>query len=155
MKLDWARIAKIFACVASGLIAALLGKDWIVGNNDAVSLIATIFSVLAGFLVAVMALIADDRFVRYRGNRFLHFDSKNVRSRLIRHKLLFQLYLVIMLLAFIVTLKLGIPTKASDVLHQVMLGLSVSAFLLSFSLPSQITAEYLRKLAEVENNSGT
>jgi len=153
VNIAWGRVAKFLACAGAGIASGYFGRDWIVNNSDAINLIATIFSVLAGFLIAVMALIADERAIAMKGRRFAHFEGKNIRARLVRHKHLFQLYLVIMLLAFLVTLKLGIPARVSDLMHQTMLGLSVMAFLLSFSLPSQIMSEYLRKLAETDQPS--
>lgn len=147
MKVAWLRLLRGGAYTLGGFAAAYYGKDWIVGNKEAVSLIATIFSVLAGFLVAVMALVADERFINKRNASIAHFESKALKARLIRHKLLFQLYLIVMLLAFAVTLKLGLPPRVSAGLEQVMLGLSVFAFLVSFSLPSQIMSEYMRKIS--------
>lgn len=148
MKANQQRLLQGALCAAAGIAAAYFGRDWIVGNSDAVSLIATIFSVLAGFLVAVMALVADDRMISKRSLRAAHFEAKNIKARLIRHKLLFQLYLVVMLLAFAITLKLGLPTNISSILERAMLGLSVFAFLVSFSLPTQIMDEYMKKISE-------
>lgn len=142
----WGRLWYGMICLVLGAGAFWWGRDWIVGNYEAVALIATVFSVLAGFLVAVMALVADDRMLR-RNARAAHFEIQNIRSRLKRHKYLFHLYLVVMLLAFVATLRLNLPDTLNAWLHQTMLGLSVFAFLVSFSLPSQIMDEYLRKLA--------
>lgn len=152
MSIAWSRIVYGVVSALIGAAAGYFGRDWIVGNQEAVNLIATIFSVLAGFLVAVMALVADERMVQSRGSRYRYLETKNIRSKLTRHKLLFQLYLVVMLLAFAATLKLGLPSCVSDVLYCAMLGLAVFAFLVSFGLPSQITAEYMRKLAEIEKS---
>lgn len=150
MNLAWTRLIYIGASAAIAIAAAYYGRDWIIGNSEAVNLIATIFSVLAGFLIAVMALVADDRMIATKTARARYMHSQVIRTKLTRHKLLFQLYLVVMLLAFAVTLKLGLPERIGDAMQCVMLGLATFAFLISFSLPSQITSEYLRKLAEYD-----
>lgn len=154
MNIAWARLIYLGASGVVAGAAAYYGRDWIIGNKEAVNLIATIFSVLAGFLIAVMALVADDRMIATKTARARYMQSQVIRTKLTRHKLLFQLYLVVMLLAFAVTLKLGLPAKIGDAMHCVMLGLATFAFLISFSLPSQITSEYLRKLEEYDKPAG-
>ena len=150
MNIAWPRLIYLGASAAVAGAAAYYGRDWIIGNKEAVNLIATIFSVLAGFLIAVMALVADDRMIATKTARARYMQSQVIRTKLTRHKLLFQLYLVVMLLAFAVTLKLGLPARIGDAMQCIMLGLATFAFLISFSLPSQITSEYLRKLEEYD-----
>jgi len=44
-----------------GILLSYLGQPFIHGNQDAVNIIVTVFSILAGFLVAVITLVGDPK----------------------------------------------------------------------------------------------
>ena len=142
------RVVYIASSLAIGVACGYFGEPWIAKNKEAISAILTIFSVLAGFLVAVIALLADDRHLTGATWRAKHYNVKTIRKRLIRHRMLFSLYLVVLILALSVTLSLPIPEVALARLNQWTLGTSVFALLLSFGLPHTLTAEYLKRLQD-------
>lgn len=135
MKIDISRCL-FFVFAASLSIAAFLwGHPFIHDNKEAVTIIVTVFSVLAGFLVGLMALTADPSKLAARGSwKFLELNRPAVRQRLTRQLWMFELYLVTLALIFLSTL-----CKEMDELlvwiERTYMAFTVLSFLLSFRLP--------------------
>jgi hypothetical protein len=119
---------------------------WYQGNAGARSVLVTVFSILAGFLVAVMAIVADDRALSGRNWREDTFLLKSVRSQLVRHRLLFQLYLVILVLCFVDALHPNWPSSIELWSERMTLFFSIIGVATSFSLPGQLTRRHLERL---------
>ena len=154
MKLDWHRLAwhrlayaALSITVASVLTPVLL--PWYHGNSDARSVLVTVFSILAGFLVAVMAIVADDRSLVGRNWREDTFFLRSIRAQLTRHRLLFQLYLLILVLCFVDALH---PNWSPDLqlwVERVTIFLSLIGLMFSFLLPEQLTRRHLDRLTRL------
>jgi MFS family permease len=128
------------------VFCGIYGASWLKDDKDALTNILTFFAVLAGFLVAVIALVADDRGLRGSSWRAKHYNAKIIRRRLLRHRMLFSLYLLACFLAFLASLKLPISEQHWSWLNGSTLCVAVFAFLLSFSLPHNLSAEYLKRV---------
>jgi ABC-type Na+ efflux pump permease subunit len=146
LNIDIKRLIYAFFSIAISILVAYFGSKWIVGNKDAVGMIATIFSILAGFLIAVITIVADDRSLRGRNKHIRQYEVQNIKQRLFRHRAMFTTYLFVLLLALAATLKLPITDVWSARLDRVLLGFSVFAMLMSFRLPGQLTEEYIKRL---------
>ncbi|HIP80223.1 MAG TPA: hypothetical protein EYH07_17420 [Kiloniellaceae bacterium] len=125
-----------FAVVA-GLVVSIYGHKLIDENGDATSVIVTVFSILAGFLIAVMTLLGDQS-VLPGSWRIAEAQRKNIRAKLIRQKWLFYLYLLTLLVIFIAALTRDHWPEVTDWLERAYFGLATTAFLLSFRLPATL-----------------
>jgi predicted alpha/beta-fold hydrolase len=142
----WGRLSYLGGALAVSTAAGFVGADWLKDNKDALASILSFFSVLTGFLVAVIALAADDRNLRGANWRAKHYNAKTIRRRLMRHRMLFSIYLTACFLAFVDSLKMKLSDDHQAWLNGATLGVTIFAFLLSFSLPHNLSAEYIRRL---------
>lgn len=56
---DWWRLAKLAGNTGLSVFVGLYFQPMIAGNSDAVNTVVTVFSILAGFLIAVITFIAE------------------------------------------------------------------------------------------------
>lgn len=123
--------------VSAGVVAGWCGLDFVHNNEKARDVIVTVFSILAGFLIAIMTLLGDQS-VLPGSWRIAETQREAIRSKLIRQKWLFYFYLVTLSLIFIHTL---IETKylvLADWIERGYFGFAVTSFILSFKLPSTL-----------------
>ncbi|MDT4863696.1 hypothetical protein FQZ97_984140 [compost metagenome] len=118
-------------------------------NSNALTVLVTAFSILAGFLIAVMAIVGNERALRGRNWRQDTFYLVQVRRELKRHAALFYLYLTILAMAFLASLNLAWPRTIQVGVEGVLLFLACLAMLLSFSLPGQLTRRHIKDLEAV------
>lgn len=122
-------------CLAAGLAAFEWGGDLIRNNERATGVIVTVFSILAGFLVAVMTLLGDQSMLP-GGWRVAAKHHTRIRAKLTRQKWLFCLYLFTLTVIFASSLLDELKHNDAIVwLERCYFGLAVWAFLLSFRLP--------------------
>jgi len=142
--------------VTFGILVGFFGDRFFSGNDDATQVIVTVFSILAGFLIAVMSLLGDQSILP--GSWRISVASKEViQTKLIRHKWLFYLYLLTLAVIFISTLiKKELP-QWNCYLEKIYFGLATTAFLLSFRLPSSLMSVQMDRIDAVigmrKNNS--
>ncbi|KQV39187.1 MULTISPECIES: hypothetical protein [unclassified Rhizobium] len=130
-------IAYTTCAVVLGFAAGWLGQDLVHGNDDARDVIVTVFSILAGFLIAIMTLLGDQSVIPGSW-RIAQEKRESIRAKLIRQKWLFYLYLVTLSLIFLDTLlKVRFPEVAVW-LERAYFGFATTAFILSFKLPSTL-----------------
>lgn len=146
---SWGRIAYAAVAVAVGAALTPILFPWYHGNSDARSVLVTVFSILAGFLVAVMAIVSDDRSLSGRGWHQDTFVLRSVRAQLTRHRMLFQLYLVILVLTFVDALHPAWPEDLQCWIERATIFLSVIGLMFSFRLPEQLTRRHLDRLTAV------
>lgn len=130
--------------VLSGLVAWKF-QPLIHGNTDALNTIVTVFSILAGFLVAVITIVGDGVMLGKVSWRRDEQAISGVKRRLTRHKLMFQVYLVVLALVFAIQLH----GKSADWMpwcERLMLFLATFAFLASLTMPGQLFQERIKKL---------
>ncbi|HVI24579.1 MAG TPA: hypothetical protein VM576_00055 [Xanthomonadaceae bacterium] len=144
--------SKLDARVRFGVLAAILsvlvsyrGQPYLHQHPDALNTIVTVFSILAGFLVAIISIVGDSASLGRASWRRDQYLVEGVRRRLIRHKLLFQLYLVILGLVFLLQL-IGLKDEVVIWYERAILFLASFAFLVSLALPEQLMSERLRKV---------
>ncbi|MCY1532123.1 hypothetical protein D9M68_673740 [compost metagenome] len=96
-----------------------------------------------------MAIVASDRALKGRTWRQDTYYLQEVKKELLRHQLLFYLYLLVLALAFLAELELGWPGFAQSWLERVMLFLASLAMLFSFFLPGQLTRRHISDLEKI------
>lgn len=136
--IDWGRTIKIvLALLTSGLVGYLFGPS-IANNADAVNTVVTIFSILAGFLIAVITFIAEPTLQQAKDWQELQLMKATIQRQLFRQKVLFFLYLVTLGTALAMFL---VPSSSTEVLWWLRTGfLSLATFVLlaSFTLPGSL-----------------
>ena len=165
MEIAAGRIAFFGVSALAGVAASIWGQPAIVGNSAATSVIVTVFSVLAGFLVGLIAIIGDPSAVAARGSwQITELNRDGVAQRLTRCRWLFVLYLSVLVLIFLAAILKPLVAAYPQLgpvpswLERVYLGLAVTGFLLSFRLPWTLTRIQLERydavLEEQRRKSG-
>lgn len=136
--IDWDKV-KFAACATlwSGIVS-YLGQPLIHGNQDAINVIVTVFSILAGFLIAIITLIGDPKSMPAGSWQVARLGSERMYVRLHRQKWLFTTYLVTLLFIFIsMVIKNEFPVLRKGIEYTYMF-LSSFACIMSFRLPSTL-----------------
>ena len=114
------------------------GKEKIVNNDLAINVIVTVFSILAGFLVAIIAIIGDPAMLPKGTWRIAEMEYKKIHQRLVRHQWLFMAYLITLASIFLALILQRFCPVASIWLEKLFLGLGFIAFFYSLFLPSAL-----------------
>jgi len=148
-ELPWGHWLFGAGCILAGAAAFVWGGELIRGNERATGVIVTVFSILAGFLVAVMTLLGDQSTLP-GGWRMAAIYQTRITARLTRQKWLFCLYLITLTVIFASSLLS--ETKHLDqitLLERVYFGLATTAFMLSFRLPWTLMEIQVERLNSV------
>ena len=137
-KVDISKIKYAMAIALYSGIGSYFGQPLIHGNDNAINIIVTVFSILAGFLVAIITIIGDPSSLPSGGWQRARLGSEVLYNRLTRHRLLFLMYLTTLLLIFISILIKGKVPFLEPWIERFYLFFSISAFSLSFQLPSAL-----------------
>lgn len=132
-------------CLYSG-VGSYYGQPYIHNNSEAINIIVTVFSILAGFLVAVITIVGDPSGLPSGSWRLARVSSEQVYTRMNRHRLLFLMYLFTLLLIFIVSLINGYFPRFELWVERVYLFLAIAAFTISFQLPSALMSLHAERI---------
>jgi|SRR5690554_904010 len=137
-EIDKDKIKLAIYLVLWGGLGSYFCQPLIHGNQDAINVIVTVFSILAGFLVAVITLVGDPKSLPAGGWQVARLGSDLTYNRLIRHKWLFKAYLITLFLIFVsIVIKSKYPTVQLILEYGYMFSATISCFL-SFKLPSAL-----------------
>ena len=151
------RLVFILACLIASLIAAYYGQPLVRDNTDAVTVMITVITVFAGFLVAIITILGDPAMVPKGSWRKAEIRHRNLESILIRQTWLFYCYLVAIGLLFAGVL---IRKEPHDVVSDRLkawieagyLFFGVFSFLLTLALPRALSRiQLMRSSAEIED----
>lgn len=137
-KIDWWAVAVTFAAAAIAVVGAYWGQPLIHGNDTAINVIVTVFSILAGFLVAIIAIVGDPLLIPSGTWRIAEGTRDKTIQRLTRHKYLFHAYLIALALVFASTLLRDTHQCVGIWLERAYLFLSIFAFVISLRLPAAL-----------------
>lgn len=147
------RLVFIIFCLAAGVFAAAYGQPYMKENAEAVTILITVFTVFAGFLIAIIAVLGDPGLIPEGSWRVAEMRRDSIEVRLFWHFWLFVIYLVTIALLFVAVLmknETSLPIF-KEWLERGYLFLGVSSFLLSFALPwSVMQLQKARIDAEIE-----
>ncbi len=148
-KISWRKaLFSLGSVVVSALVAYFFHAKYH-NNSNALTILTTVFSILAGFLIAVFAIVADERALRGKSWKSNVADLEMIRRELRSHRRLFSLYLVVLTLAFIVALDFGWPLKLQERIEYVLVFLASMAMIWSFRLPGYLMARHMDALDRV------
>lgn len=120
------------------ILASHFGQPLVHGNQDAINVIVTVFSILAGFLVAVITLVGDPKSLPSGSWQVARLGSDLTYNRLIRHKWLFKGYLITLFLIFASIVAKNKFPATQVVLEYIYMFFSAISSFLSFKLPSAL-----------------
>ena len=103
-QIDIHKVKYAFVIALYSSVGSYFGQPLIHGNDNAINIIVTVFSILAGFLVAIITIIGDPSSLPSGGWQRARLGSEALYNRLTRHKLLFLMYLTTLLLVFVASL---------------------------------------------------
>ena len=156
--IDYKRVVFILIGLALGILVLVFGDRITTGNSEALRILVTVFSILAGIMIAVVTAIGSPEDL-YKGSWRIASLHRREKLRIInRYIVLFYVYLVVISLAFISAL-LGKVVSHSELIPYVeraTISLGVAALFWSFGLPSAIwRAQKDRLDEEVENRKAS
>lgn len=137
-KVDWQRISTTIFAVGVSIFVGFRFQPMVSNNPDAVNTVVTIFSILAGFLIAVITFIAEPTLKRARDWQQLQLMKSTIRRQLFRQKMLFYLYLITLGIALAMFLTPQSYTDLLKHLQTAFLSLATFVFLASFTLPGSL-----------------
>lgn len=135
---DWWRLAKLIIALGVSGFVGYRFQPMVSNNPDAVNTVVTIFSILAGFLIAVITFIAEPTLQAAKNWQELQLMKETVRRNLFRQKLLFFPYLLTLGIALAMYLTPPASIEVLKWLQMVFLALAAFVFLASFSLPGSL-----------------
>ena len=109
-------------------------------NIEAIRILVTVFSILAGFLIAIITMLGDPRAL-YKGSwRVASAHRRQIHQGLMRYAVLFYMYLVVIALAFIAALLARVTSDEAIVrlVERFVFSAGVAALFWSFGLPTAI-----------------
>jgi len=137
-KQDSNKYKKFIATVLWSGLLTYFARPYIHGNQDAINIITTIFSILAGFLVAIITVIGDPASLPKGSWRAAKIGSDLTYNRLIRKKWLFFIYILTLIFVFIGTLIKGKNSCVEFYIEVIYTFLAINAFIASLMLPSAL-----------------
>ncbi len=135
---DWSRLSKVAAAVCVSGAVGYFFQPMVAHNTDAVNTVVTIFSILAGFLIAVITLIAEPTLRQAKTWQELQLMKTTVQRKLRRQQLLFFLYLVTLGVALGTFLVPDTQAELRRWLETFFLGFATFVFIASFDLPGSL-----------------
>lgn len=136
---NWIGLCLFLFALCCGTISYAFGEAFIHKNKDAITVITTVFSIFAGFVVAITSIlgtpVGDTVTQTWQS---LESRRDNVFRRLTKQKWLFMCYLFTLLLIFFQTLIATSYPNLSIFLERLFLGTAVFAFIMSIGLPGAL-----------------
>lgn len=127
----------LFALLTAGL-GSYFGQPLIHTHPEAVELLVTIFSILAGFLLAIISIIGESS-GRLPGSwRVAKAERDEARRKLRRHKYLFFIYLITLAIIFVSYLLKDTGGALLVWIERIYVFLGVFGFALSLTLPEAL-----------------
>lgn len=115
-------------------------------NSNAVTVVTAAFSILAGFLVAILGIGWDERVIRSKTWRSSVVELELIRTDIRKHQVMFYLYLSVLALAFASSLDFK-SAHIDEYIDFGVLFLSCIALMYSFRLPGYLMR---RNMAELD-----
>jgi hypothetical protein len=152
------RLLFIIICAAVATTAAYFFQPFMNGNSEAITIVITIFTVFAGFLIAVIAVLGDPALIPQGSWRIAENRRNSIETKLFWHFWLFILYLLTIGLLFVGALLKDTKTLVEFRvwIERGYLFFGVFSFFLTFALPwsvmqmqkDRIDAEIERRRAQ-------
>lgn len=133
------RIAIVVICFAVAAWVATYGEPLIRHNADAIVILITVFTVMAGFLVAIISILGDPALIPEGSWRSAEVRRDAIEARLVMHVWLFVAYLLAIALLFAGVVVRDAPENLVSEAAKIWIGrgylfCGVASFLFTFGL---------------------
>ncbi len=134
------RVTFILVGLLVGGVTFWFGEPYTAGNIDALKILVTAFSILAGILIAIITAFGDAQDLLEGSWRIASAHRRQKVNNIDRCVILFYVYLTVITLAFISALLNKISTEVAMThwVERITLSAGVSALFWSFGLPIAI-----------------
>lgn len=145
----------LLALIFGGAVA-YYAEPYVRNNPEAIGALLTIFTVFAGFLVAIVTILGDPSLIPSGSWRSAENNRDEIEARIIRNVWLFTSYLVAIGLLFVAIVLSKIPTELVGESVRIWIArayifFGAFSFLLTFALPhSLLRLQRARVDAEIE-----
>lgn len=152
------RVILFIGAVAASMVSGYVGGGSFYASEVAVSVVVTMFAILSGFLLAILAVIgSSDMLLDSATSRHARVYRVTVKARFIRFGTLFSLYLTaLILITSLVTFKGLFATGISLWISRCALFMVTLSLMCSYSIPISLYAMYMerydRKTRIIEKN---
>lgn len=117
-------------------------------NSNAITVVTAAFSILAGFLVAILGIGWDERLIRSKSWRSSVVELTLIKGDMRKHQAMFYLYLFVLVLVFFSSLDFKIPW-VDDCLDFFVIFFSCIALVYSFKLPGYLMRKNMSELDRI------
>jgi hypothetical protein len=148
MKVAIIRLLVFAGCSVTAAAAAYYGEPLVRHNTDAILILTTVFTVFAGFLVAIIVILGDPSMVPEGSWRIPETRRDGVEGQLIVHAWLFIAYLLAIGFLFagvLIRESHSVPEIIKVWINRTYLFLGVLSFLMTFGLAKSMVAFQLAR----------
>lgn len=136
--IDWSKLRFFTYALVLSCEGAYFAKPLMHSNSEALSVIVTAYSILAGFLVGIITLIGDPKSLPSGSWQIARLNSDVIYRRLKRHRFLFTAYLVTIALIFLSILLRKDHADINSIIEYAYLFLAIFCFMYSLKLPTTL-----------------
>lgn len=151
-KISYSKIVAFILILIVSATFAFYAQPLMHGNEAAINVIVTVFSILAGFLVAIIAVVGDPALLPPGSWRSAEIERVRLDRRLIRHRTLFMAYLLTLGLVFLSLLASKSYSLFNIWLERVYLFLGMLAFVYSLRLPGVLIDAQRERINSIIEN---
>jgi len=148
------RLIAYSICAAVSAAGAYYAEPFVKENPDAILILTTVFTVFAGFLVAIITILGDPALIPEGSWRVAEGRRDKIESQLIAHVWLFVIYLLAIALLFAGVVVRKAPAVPEDVkvwINRIYLFVGIFSFLLTFGLAKSLLVFQLSRVeAEIK-----
>ncbi|HEX4157336.1 MAG TPA: hypothetical protein VHY79_02600 [Rhizomicrobium sp.] len=133
------RAVLVIGCFAISWVSAYFIEPYVAANSNALLIMETVFTVFAGFLVAIIAVVGDPALIPDGSWRTAEVRRDKIEGSLINHMWLFVLYLLAIGLIFVGVVIREIPTRIIPNLVKIWINrtylfVGIASFIFTFGL---------------------
>jgi ABC-type multidrug transport system fused ATPase/permease subunit len=142
---NWVFIA---VSVLASIKAGMASGDLLAASDAALEGILSVFSILAGVLVAVISIIGDPSMLLTGNWRLGYVHAEQIQIRLARYAHVIFIYFLVLILVLVCMVIKDSKITGLDFTFQVLTGLTVFALLVSLPIPYGLMSIQRERMAE-------
>jgi zinc transporter ZupT len=136
--ISYKKVVKLLILLLLAGISAYYLQPWYAQSDRASIIIVSVFSMLSGFLLAVMAVVANDKSLRGRNWREKTYYLQSISDELLRHQITFYVYLLTLVAVFAASVSDTWCSDTQKIAQYALLFFATIGIALSFRLPAEL-----------------
>ncbi|WKD29549.1 hypothetical protein NDQ72_06290 [Halomonas sp. KG2] len=150
--ISYKKVVKLLTLLLLAGVSAYFLQPWYAESDRASIIIVSVFSMLSGFLLAVMAVVANDKSLRGRNWREKTYYLQSISDELFRHQITFYVYLLTLVAVFAASVSGTWCSDTQKGAQYALLFFATIGIVLSFRLPAELKKRHETMLKNhVEN----